>query len=64
MEDLVTTIKKGWFYCGQKSNATGKPRGTDPTSISFMNQFTVTSNNDYFIKILLDMHSKSWSSWK
>ena len=29
-EDLAETIRRGWFFTGQPSSPTGKPRGTDP----------------------------------
>jgi maltooligosyltrehalose trehalohydrolase len=31
--DLATTIRQGWFYCGQHSIHFNEPRGTDPSSI-------------------------------
>jgi maltooligosyltrehalose trehalohydrolase len=31
--DLATTMRKGWFYCGQFSHYLGRPRGTDPAGI-------------------------------
>ena len=31
--DLATTIRKGWFYCGQHSVQRQVPRGTDPAGI-------------------------------
>ena len=31
--ELATTIESGWFYQGQPSRHTGKPRGTDASSI-------------------------------
>ena len=33
MTDLATTIRQGWFYCGQHSINFNAPRGTDPTGI-------------------------------
>jgi maltooligosyltrehalose trehalohydrolase len=32
-EDLATTIRKGWFYCGQRSVRRGVPWGTDPAGL-------------------------------
>jgi maltooligosyltrehalose trehalohydrolase len=31
--DLATTIRQGWFYCGQRSVHRNEPRGTDPGDI-------------------------------
>ncbi|MCI0379897.1 MAG: malto-oligosyltrehalose trehalohydrolase [Gemmataceae bacterium] len=33
-EDLATTIRKGWFYCGQFSQHRGGPLGTDPVGLT------------------------------
>eukprot|EP01117_Protostelium_nocturnum_P006731 TRINITY_DN2422_c0_g1_i1.p1 TRINITY_DN2422_c0_g1~~TRINITY_DN2422_c0_g1_i1.p1 ORF type:complete len:642 (-),score=245.14 TRINITY_DN2422_c0_g1_i1:67-1992(-) len=33
IEDLATTIRKGWFYVGQKTPTTGETRGTDPSKL-------------------------------
>jgi maltooligosyltrehalose trehalohydrolase len=41
MDDLVETIRKGWFYCGQKPPGGGEPRGTNPLIISKMSHFVV-----------------------
>ncbi len=32
-EDLASTIREGWFFCGQFSVHRGEPRGTDPASL-------------------------------
>jgi len=32
-EDIATTLRKGWFYCGQVSLRKRVPRGTEPTDI-------------------------------
>ncbi len=32
-EDLASTIRKGWFYCGQHSVHLDGPRGTDPAGV-------------------------------
>ncbi len=32
-EDLATTIRQGWFFCGERSPYHDEPRGTDPTGI-------------------------------
>lgn len=34
LPDLATTLRQGWFYCGQQSPHFGAPRGTDPTGLS------------------------------
>jgi maltooligosyltrehalose trehalohydrolase len=31
--DLAETLRRGWFYVGQPSRRTGKPRGTDPAGL-------------------------------
>jgi maltooligosyltrehalose trehalohydrolase len=33
LTDLATTIRRGWFYCGQHSTNFNAPRGTDPAGI-------------------------------
>jgi len=33
IEDLATTLRKGWFYTGQVAPASGEKRGTDPSSL-------------------------------
>ncbi len=32
--DLATTLRRGWFFCGQHSAHGGGPRGTDPARLS------------------------------
>ncbi len=32
-EDIATTIRKGWFYCGQNTLRSGQPRGSDPIGL-------------------------------
>lgn len=32
-EDIAETLRKGWFYCGQRSARTRVPRGTDTAGI-------------------------------
>ena len=32
--DLAETIRRGWFFCGQRSAHSGEPRGTDPSELS------------------------------
>jgi maltooligosyltrehalose trehalohydrolase len=43
-EDIATTIRKGWFYCGQKSVFRGGPRGSDPAGLS-PGQFVICLQN-------------------
>jgi len=31
--DVATTLRRGWFFCGQPSGYLGGPRGTDPAGI-------------------------------
>jgi len=33
IEDLATTLRKGWFYTGQVAPASGEKRGTDPSNL-------------------------------
>lgn len=33
MADLATTVRQGWFFCGQPSTYLGHARGTDPTGV-------------------------------
>ncbi|MEI7687211.1 MAG: malto-oligosyltrehalose trehalohydrolase [Planctomycetota bacterium] len=42
--DLATTIRKGWFYCGQHSEQFGGPHGTDPSELAYP-QFVVSLQN-------------------
>ncbi len=32
--DIAATVRQGWFYCGQHSGYTGRPRGSDPAGLS------------------------------
>jgi maltooligosyltrehalose trehalohydrolase len=43
-EDLAETIRRGWFFAGQVSAHTGKPRGTDPSGIP-LHRFVVCLQN-------------------
>jgi maltooligosyltrehalose trehalohydrolase len=31
--DIATTVRQGWFYCGQRAPYFGKDRGTDPSAL-------------------------------
>lgn len=42
--DIATTIRQGWFYCGQESIEFGGPHGTDPTPLDYP-QFVVSIQN-------------------
>jgi maltooligosyltrehalose trehalohydrolase len=42
--DLATTLRQGWFYCGQHSLHFGGPRGTDPNSLA-PRQFVISLQN-------------------
>ena len=33
MSDLATTLRRGWFFCGQYSTRLRRPRGTDPSGL-------------------------------
>ncbi len=43
-EDIAATIRKGWFYCGQKSVFLERQRGSDPTGLS-PEQFVICLQN-------------------
>jgi maltooligosyltrehalose trehalohydrolase len=43
-DDLATTIRQGWFYCGQQSAHLDAPRGTNPTGLR-PRQFVVCLQN-------------------
>jgi maltooligosyltrehalose trehalohydrolase len=42
--DLATTLRQGWFYCGQHSLHLGGPRGTDPKRLA-PPQFVISLQN-------------------
>jgi maltooligosyltrehalose trehalohydrolase len=44
IEELVETIRQGWFYSGQPSRRTNLPRGSDPSRLP-MRQFIVCIQN-------------------
>lgn len=44
--DLATTIRRGWFYCGQHSEEFGGPHGTDPTAMSYPQFIVALQNHD------------------
>ncbi len=43
-EDIATTIRRGWFYCGQPSTFLNRPRGSDPAGLA-PSQFVVCIQN-------------------
>ncbi|MFW5973385.1 MAG: malto-oligosyltrehalose trehalohydrolase, partial [Bacteroidota bacterium] len=46
IDDIAETITRGWYYMGQPSRATGKPRGTDPSGISAEKFVVFIQNHD------------------
>jgi maltooligosyltrehalose trehalohydrolase len=42
--DIAATVRKGWFYCGQKSVFLERPRGSDPAGLS-PGQFVICLQN-------------------
>jgi maltooligosyltrehalose trehalohydrolase len=44
--DLATTIRKGWFFCGQHSTHLGEARGTDPAGIPPQSLVFCIQNHD------------------
>jgi maltooligosyltrehalose trehalohydrolase len=46
MPDLVATMRRGWFYCGQQAPFFGGPRGTDPTGIPLERFVICIQNHD------------------
>jgi maltooligosyltrehalose trehalohydrolase len=46
MDDITTTVRQGWFYCGQYAVSFGKPRGTDPSALPFSAFVICLQNHD------------------
>lgn len=44
--DLATTLRQGWFYCGQHSDYAGGPRGTDPAGVPVARMVICVQNHD------------------
>jgi maltooligosyltrehalose trehalohydrolase len=44
--DLATTIRRGWFYVGQRSGYRGEPRGTDPAGVPLSRMVACLQNHD------------------
>ncbi|HEY1192158.1 MAG TPA: malto-oligosyltrehalose trehalohydrolase [Gemmata sp.] len=45
-EDIATTLRRGWFYCGQPSPRRRVPRGTDPAGIDPSKFVVCIQNHD------------------
>jgi maltooligosyltrehalose trehalohydrolase len=46
VDHLVTTIQKGWFFCGQFSEHLQRPRGTDPQGLPPRSLVVCLQNHD------------------
>jgi maltooligosyltrehalose trehalohydrolase len=44
--DVATTLRQGWFYCGQHSLHLGGPRGTDPKNLAPRQVVIALQNHD------------------
>jgi maltooligosyltrehalose trehalohydrolase len=44
--DLASTLRRGWFYCGQHSVYAGAPRGTDPVGVPLERMVICLQNHD------------------
>lgn len=44
--DVVTTLRQGWYYTGQRSPGWGRPRGTDPSEIELDQCVFCIQNHD------------------
>ena len=44
--DLATTLRQGWFYCGQSSAYKGAPRGSDPSALPLERFVICLQNHD------------------
>lgn len=45
-EDLVATIEKGWFFCGEHSTFYNEPIGTDPSMVEYPQFIYCLQNHD------------------
>jgi maltooligosyltrehalose trehalohydrolase len=45
-DDIAATIRNGWFYRGQPTVRTGKPRGSDPSGLAASSFITCIQNHD------------------
>jgi maltooligosyltrehalose trehalohydrolase len=46
MDELVETLRRGWFYVGQWSKHKGGPRGTDPADVAMQRAIICVQNHD------------------
>ena len=46
IEDLATTLNRGWFYSGQYSEYLGNARGTDPSGVPLNRMVVCIQNHD------------------
>ncbi|MFI5378721.1 MAG: malto-oligosyltrehalose trehalohydrolase [Tepidisphaerales bacterium] len=46
LHDLATTMRRGWFFCGQKPVHRTDPRGTDPSGLSMAHFVWCLQNHD------------------
>jgi len=46
IRDLATTLRRGWFYCGEHSVHCGGPRGSDPAGLAPRQFVICTQNHD------------------
>ena len=46
ISDIGTTLRKGWFYCGQHASHFGKNRGTDPSDLLYSSFVVCLQNHD------------------
>jgi maltooligosyltrehalose trehalohydrolase len=45
-DDIATTVRQGWFYCGQYATSFGRPRGTDPSPLPLSAFVICLQNHD------------------
>ena len=46
IDDLAAALRRGWFFCGQPSSYTGRPRGTDPAGVPPERMVICIQNHD------------------
>lgn len=46
LSDLAETVRKGWFFCGQRSEHLGGPRGSDPHGLGPRRFVVCLQNHD------------------
>jgi maltooligosyltrehalose trehalohydrolase len=67
MQDLATTIRQGWYYCGQASRHFGETRGTDPAGIPHRRFVYCLQNHDQVGNRALGErlhHQIDWSAYR